>query len=51
MYKRKEVIGNCTLYLGDNREVMQDIDLSEIGACITDPPYGLGKKVARGGGI
>lgn len=48
MYKRKEVIGNCMLYLGCNREVMQDIDLSEIGACVTDPPYGLGKKIASG---
>lgn len=48
MYKRKEVIGNCTLYLGDNREVMQSIDLSEIGACVTDPPYGLGKKITTG---
>lgn len=41
-YKRKEVIGNCTLYLGDNKEVVSSIDLSEIGACVTDPPYGLG---------
>lgn len=49
MYKRKEVIGNCTLYLGDNRECMTDIDLYKIGACVTDPPYGIGKKVASGG--
>ena len=41
-YKRKEIIGNCTLYLGDNKEVMQDIDLSVVGACVTDPPYGIG---------
>jgi site-specific DNA-methyltransferase (adenine-specific)/modification methylase len=27
--------------LGDNKEVMQDIDLSVVGACVTDPPYGL----------
>lgn len=47
-YKRKEVIGNCTLYLGDNRYVMQDIDLSAIGACVTDPPYGLNKTITSG---
>jgi site-specific DNA-methyltransferase (adenine-specific)/modification methylase len=40
-YKRKEVIGNCTLYLGDNKDVMQDIDLSVVGACVTDPPFGI----------
>ena len=48
MYKRKEVIGNCVLYYGDNRDVMQDIDLSEIGACVTDPPYGIASKMGGG---
>jgi DNA modification methylase len=47
-YKRKEIIGNCTLYLGDNKEVMQDIDLSVVGACVTDPPYGLNKTITSG---
>lgn len=48
-YRRKKVIGNCTLYLGDNRDVMSFIDLSMVGACVTDPPYGLGKKISHGG--
>ncbi len=48
MYKRKEVIGNCTLYLGDNRDVMSVIDLSVVGSCVTDPPFGLGKKCLGG---
>lgn len=36
-YKRKETIGNCTLYLGDCMEVM--VYLSGFDHCITDPPY------------
>lgn len=36
---RKEVIGDCTLYLGDCREVMDE--LHGIEAIVTDPPYGL----------
>jgi DNA modification methylase len=35
---RKEVIGNCELYLGDCMEVMPM--LGEIDAVIADPPYG-----------
>lgn len=37
---RKEVIGNATLYLGDCRYIVQDID--PVAALITDPPYGIG---------
>jgi DNA modification methylase len=37
---RKEVIGNCTLYLGDCMEVMPT--LSKVDAVLTDPPYGIG---------
>jgi DNA modification methylase len=33
-------IGNATLYCGDCREI---IDSLTFDACITDPPYGLGK--------
>lgn len=33
-------IGRATLYLGDCAEVLPR--LSEIDACVTDPPYGLG---------
>lgn len=38
-YKRKEVIGDCTLYEGDCLEVMPT--LGEFGAVVTDPPYGI----------
>lgn len=37
-YKRKEVIGDCTLYLGDCLQIMPLLDRVE--AVITDPPYG-----------
>lgn len=39
-YKRKEVIGDCTLYLGDCMEVMPHLE--SVGAVVTDPPYGIG---------
>ena len=35
---RKEVIGDCTLYLGDCLEVMPE--LGKVDAVVTDPPYG-----------
>ena len=38
-YKRKEVIGDCTLYEGDCMEVMPT--LGEFDAVVTDPPYGI----------
>lgn len=38
-YKRKEVIGGCTLYLGDCLEVMPT--LGKVDAVVTDPPYGV----------
>jgi len=38
--QRIETIGDCTLYLGDCREVMEG--LPPVAALITDPPYGLG---------
>jgi site-specific DNA-methyltransferase (adenine-specific) len=34
------VIGDCTLYLGDCREVLPT--LPKVDAVITDPPYGIG---------
>jgi DNA modification methylase len=37
---RKEVIGNCTLYLGDCMEIMPT--LGKVDAVVTDPPYGIG---------
>ena len=43
---RKEIIGNHTLYLGDCREILPT--LSRIDAVVTDPPYGLGKRLSGG---
>jgi len=36
-YKRKEVIGDCTLYLGDATE----IDVGPFDSVVSDPPYGM----------
>lgn len=38
-WKRKEVIGDCTLYLGDCLEILPTLD--KVDAVITDPPYGV----------
>jgi site-specific DNA-methyltransferase (adenine-specific) len=38
-WKRKEVIGNATLYLGDCLEILPT--LPKVDAVITDPPYGV----------
>ena len=40
-WKRKETIGDCTLYLGDCMEVMPT--LGKVDAVVTDPPYGIGE--------
>mgnify|MGYP006367003785 FL=1 len=45
-WKRKEIIGDCTLYLGDCLEVMPT--LGRFDAVVTDPPYGLGDWNNRG---
>jgi site-specific DNA-methyltransferase (adenine-specific)/modification methylase len=47
-YKRKEVIGNATLYLGDCLEILPT--LPKVDAVITDPPYGTGI-APRGGRV
>ena len=39
-YKRKEVIGDATLYLGDCLEILPT--LPKVDAVVTDPPYGIG---------
>ena len=39
-YTRKEVIGDCTLYLGDCMSIMPT--LGKFDAVVTDPPYGIG---------
>ena len=46
-WKRCEVIGDCTLYLGDCLEVMPT--LGKVDAVVTDPPYGLGVRWGKGG--
>jgi site-specific DNA-methyltransferase (adenine-specific) len=47
-WKRKEVIGNATLYLGDCLEILPT--LTKVDAVITDPPYGIGYSHGVGGG-
>lgn len=48
-YKRKEVIGDCTLYLGDRLEVMRSFPACfRVDAVITDPPYGIGHLMKGG---
>lgn len=37
---RVEQIGDCTLYLGDCREILPALE--PVDAVVTDPPYGLG---------
>lgn len=37
---RREVIGDCELWLGDCREVLPT--LGKVDAVVTDPPYGIG---------
>jgi site-specific DNA-methyltransferase (adenine-specific) len=38
---KKRNIGNATLYLGDSREVLSDIEPETIDSAVVDPPYGL----------
>lgn len=38
-WKQKEIIGECTLYLGDARHIGEYV--GEVGAVISDPPYGM----------
>ena len=44
----KVVIGNATLYLGDCREVLPLLPKHDL--LLTDPPYGIDKKISTGGG-
>jgi site-specific DNA-methyltransferase (adenine-specific)/modification methylase len=41
---RKEVINNCTLYLGDCKEIIDELKFDTI---ITDPPYGINYKATQ----
>lgn len=47
-WRRREVIGDCTLYLGDALEVMDT--LHDVDALITDPPYCSGAATEAGRG-
>ena len=42
----KITIGNATLYLGDCREVIPQIE-GQFDSILTDPPYGLAKLLNR----
>ena len=41
MHERIETIGDCTLYLGDCRDILPT--LGPVDAVVTDPPYGIAK--------
>ena len=43
---RIERIGDATLYLGDCLEILPTLD--RVDAVVTDPPYGMGKKLHGG---
>jgi len=43
---RVEQIGDCTLYLADCMDVLPT--LGKVDAVVTDPPYGIGKKMQGG---
>jgi site-specific DNA-methyltransferase (adenine-specific) len=46
---RTEVIGDCTLLLGDCREILPT--LGKVDAVVTDPPFGVGNFVQCTGNI
>ena len=47
MSPRKEIIGDCELWLGDCREILPT--LGKVDAVVTDPPYGI--DYGRAGGF
>lgn len=44
---RIETIGNATLYLGDCRDILPT--LPKVDLVLTDPPYGIGDALVKGG--
>lgn len=44
-WKRREVIGDATLYLGDCLEILPTLQQHDLG--IHDPPYGVGENAMR----
>ena len=45
MSPRKEIIGDCELWLGDCREILPT--LGKVDAVVTDPPYGIGESAKK----
>lgn len=45
---RKEVIGDATLYLGDCRDVLPEIERSSVDLLLMDPPYGKDYQSGKG---
>jgi site-specific DNA-methyltransferase (adenine-specific)/modification methylase len=45
MTGRVETIGECTLYLGDCRDILPT--LGPVDAVVTDPPYGIGESAGK----
>jgi site-specific DNA-methyltransferase (adenine-specific)/modification methylase len=43
----KVIIGDATLYLGDCMDILPTLD--KVDAVITDPPYGIGDRLVKGG--
>ena len=41
--------GSVTLFLGDCREILPELDLTDVALVLTDPPYGMDYKPLRGG--
>lgn len=41
------IIGDCTLYRGDNRDVLRQLEDNSLDSCVTDPPYHLQSIVKR----
>lgn len=44
-WKRKEIIGNCTLYLADSMELLPVLAMADAVVC--DPPYGIGEAAGK----
>ncbi len=44
-WRRREVIGAATLYLGDCLDILPT--LPKVDAVITDPPYGIGEAAGK----
>ena len=47
MIVREEIIGRARLILGDCRDILPT--LGKVDAVVTDPPYGIGKRLTSGG--